>query len=210
MKKTGKWALSVISKALVIILVITLLPFARTWIRQLLPDTTGEIRVQSMILEQKLESSKRLEVTTIDEEGVLEAKTNVIILGTVGTTTIRYRYTASVGIDLSKVVMTPDSDRIIFELPDPEILNDGIEALEINKNNFFSKAVEKSVETLLNEQKLKCREQYISEKEHSDRAWEDIRKSFETTICQWLEQYGERHYEFEFVKLNEHTTSIEI
>lgn len=203
MKKTGKWALSVISKALVIILVITLLPFARTWIRQLLPDTTGEIRVQSMILEQKLESSKRLEVTTIDEEGVLEAKTNVIILGTVGTTTIRYRYTASVGIDLSKVVMTPDSDRIIFELPDPEILNDGIEALEINKNNFFSKAVEKSVETLLNEQKLKCREQYISEKEHSDRAWEDIRKSFETTICQWLEQYGERHYEFEFVKLNE-------
>jgi hypothetical protein len=203
MKKTGKWALSVISKALVIILVIILLPFARTWIRQLLPDATGEIRVQSMILEQKLESSKRLEVTTIDEEGVLEAKTNVIILGTVGTTTIRYRYTASVGIDLSKVVMTPDSDRIIFELPDPEILNDGIEALEINKNNFFSKAVEKSVETLLNEQKLKCREQYISEKEHSDRAWEDIRKSFETTICQWLEQYGERHYEFEFVKLND-------
>jgi len=203
MKKTGKWALSFISKALVIILVITLLPFARTWIRQLLPDATGEIRVQSMILEQKLESSKRLEVTTIDEEGVLEAKTNVIILGTVGTTTIRYRYTASVGIDLSKVVMTPDSDRIIFELPDPEILNDGIEALEINKNNFFSKAVEKSVETLLNEQKLKCREQYISEKEHSDRAWEDIRKSFETTICQWLEQYGERHYEFEFVKLND-------
>lgn len=203
MKKTGKWALSVISKALVIILVITLLPFARTWIRQLLPDATGEIRVQSMILEQKLESSKRLEVTTIDEEGILEAKTNVIILGTVGTTTIRYRYTASVGIDLSKVVMTPDSDRIIFELPDPEILNDGIEALEINKNNFFSKAVEKSVETLLNEQKLKCREQYISEKEHSDRAWEDIRKSFETTICQWLEQYGERHYEFEFVKLND-------
>ena len=203
MKKTGKWALSVVSKALVIILVIALLPFARTWIRQLLPDTTGEIKVQSMILEQKLESSKRLEVTTVDEEGVLEAKTSVIILGTVGTTTIRYRYTASVGIDLSKVVMTPDSDRIIFELPEPEILNDGIEALEINKNNFFSKAIEKSAETLLNEQKLKCREQYITEKQHSERAWEDIRKSFEDTICQWLENFGERHYEFEFVRQNE-------
>ena len=200
MKKTGKWALSVLSKALVIILVIALLPFARTWIGQLFPDATGEIRIQSMVLEQKLESSKRLEVTTIDEEGVLEAKTNVIILGTVGTTTIRYRYTASIGIDLSKVVMTTDSDRIIFELPDPEVLNDGIEALEINKNNLFSKAVEKSVETLLNEQKLKCREQYISEKQHSERTWEDARKSFEQTICQWLEQYGVRHYEFEFVR----------
>ena len=139
MKKTGKWLLSLLSKALIIILVILLLPLARTLIRRIMPDAAGEIRVQSMILEQKLESSKRLEVTTIDEEGILEAKTNVVILGTVGSTTIRYRYTASVGIDLSKVVMTTDSDRIIFELPDPEILNDGIEALEINKNNFFSK-----------------------------------------------------------------------
>lgn len=203
MKKTGKWLLSLLSKALIIILVILLLPLARTLIRRIMPDAAGEIRVQSMILEQKLESSKRLEVTTIDEEGILEAKTNVVILGTVGSTTIRYRYTASVGIDLSKVVMTTDSDRIIFELPDPEILNDGIEALEINKNNFFSKAIEKSAETLLNEQKLKCREQYITEKQHSERAWEDIRKSFEDTICQWLENFGERHYEFELVRQNE-------
>ena len=203
MKKTGKWLLSLLSKALIIILVILLLPLARTLIRRIMPDAAGEIRVQSMILEQKLESNKRLEVTTIDEEGILEAKTNVVILGTVGSTTIRYRYTASVGIDLSKVIMTTDSDRIIFELPDPEILNDGIEALEINKNNFFSKAIEKSAETLLNEQKLKCREQYITEKQHSERAWEDIRKSFEDTICQWLENFGERHYEFEFVRQNE-------
>ena len=203
MKKTGKWLLSLLTKALVIILVILLLPLARTLIRRIMPDAAGEIRVQSIVLEQKLESSKRLEVTTIDEEGILEAKTNVVILGTVGSTTIRYRYTASVGIDLSKVVMTTDSDRIIFELPDPEILNDGIEALEINKNNFFSKAIEKSAETLLNEQKLKCREQYITEKQHSERAWEDIRKSFEDTICQWLENFGERHYEFEFVRKNE-------
>ncbi|MBO4470878.1 MAG: DUF4230 domain-containing protein [Clostridia bacterium] len=203
MRKTGRWIASIISKTLVVILVIILLPFARTFLRSFLPDATGEIRVQSVILKQKLESSKRLEVTTIDEEGVLEAKTNVIIFGTVGSTTIRYRYTASIGIDLSKVVMTTDSDRIIFALPDPEILNDGIEALEINKNNLFSKAIEKSVETLLNEQKAKCREQYVTEKEHADRAWEDIRKSFEETICQWLENYGERHYQFEFVRLND-------
>ena len=60
MKKTGKWILSVISKALVIILVIALLPFARTWIRRLLPDATGEIRVQSMVLEQKLDQASAL------------------------------------------------------------------------------------------------------------------------------------------------------
>ena len=132
MKKTGKRILSFVFRLFVIALIAVI---GYTAFRHLFkPDITGEIRTQSMILEQKLESSQRLEVTKVDEEGVLEAKTNVIIFGTVGSTTIRYRYTASVGIDLSKVIMTADSDRIIFTLPDTEILNDGIEALEINQN----------------------------------------------------------------------------
>ena len=149
MKKTGKWLLTIISKAFVVILVILLLPFAKQLFQLILPDITGEINAQSRILEQKLESSQRLEVTTVEEEGVLEAKTNVIIFGTVGTTTIRYRYTASLGIDLNKVVLTPDSDRIVFLLPEPLILNDGIEALKIDRKNFFSHAIDKSTETLM-------------------------------------------------------------
>lgn len=197
MKKTGKWFLSVISRVLVILLVIVLLPFAKDFRRMMIPDVTGEIRTQSRIIEQKLESSQRLEVTTIDEEGVLKAETSVIIFGTVGSTTIRYRYTASAGIDLGRVVMTEDSDRIIFVLPAVEILNDGIEALEINKNNLFSKAIEKSVETLLSEQRYKCREQYLNEAQHSSKTREDAEKAFNETVCRWLESFGERHYEFE-------------
>ena len=205
MKKTGKWFLSVLSRVFVILLVIALLPFAKDLRLLLLPDVTGEIRTQSRIIEQKLESSQRLEVTTIDEEGVLRAETNVIIFGTVGTTTIRYRYTASAGIDLSRVVMTADSDRIIFILPGIEILNDGIEALEINKNNLFSKAIEKSVETLLSEQRIKCREQYLNDARHSRKTREDAEKAFSETICRWLESFGERHYEFEILFSDDQT-----
>ena len=203
MKKTGKWALSVVSKALVVILVILLLPYAKDLWRLIRPDVMGEIRTQSRIIEQKLESSQRLEVTSVDEEGVLQSETNVIIFGTVGTTTIRYRYTASIGIDLSKVVMIAESDRILFTLPDPEIINDGIEALEINRRNLFSKAIEKSVETLLSEQRLKCREQYLTDQAHSDRIRLDAEKAFTETVCQWLEGSGERHYEFVIRMQNE-------
>lgn len=203
MKRSGKWVLSLISKAIVIVVAILLLPFAKTLLGGLLPDATCEIRTHSAVIEQKLTSSKRLEVTTVDEEGVLEAKTNVIIFGTVGTTTIRYRYTASLGIDLGKVIMTTDSDRIQFFLPEPEILNDGIEALEVNKQNLFSKAIEKSVETLLSEQRLKCREQYLTEDRYSGKTWDDLVLAFEQTVCQWLEQYGERHYKFEYIRQDE-------
>ena len=57
MKKTGKWALSVVSKALVVILVILLLPYAKDLWRLIRPDVMGEIRTQSRIIEQKLESA---------------------------------------------------------------------------------------------------------------------------------------------------------
>ena len=81
-------------------------------------------------MKQKLESSSRLEVTTVEEEGVLEAKTRVVLLGTVGKTSIRYRYNASVGIDLRRVEVTEEEDAVVFLLPPWEILNDGITPAE--------------------------------------------------------------------------------
>ena len=199
MKRTGKWIFKIFIKAFVLILVLFLLPFAFHFINSLWANTQGEINVQSRILEQKLLSSQRLEVTSVDEEGIMNTDTSVIILGTVGRTTIKYRYTASIGIDLRKVVLTPDSDRIIFSLPAPEILNDGIEALEVNRHNLFSRAIDKSVESLMNEQRLKCRDNYLNADEHRSRIWSDTQKAFEETICKWLEGYGERHYSFEYV-----------
>ena len=199
MKKTGKWAFSVFTKAIVIILVIILLPYAKDLYRLIIPNVTGEILTQSKIIEQKLESSQRLEVTTVKEEGVIESKTNVIIFGTVGTTTIKYRYTASIGIDLKNVIMTPETDRIVFILPEADVLNDGIEAIEINRHNLFSKAIEKSVEALLAEQRDKCRNQFISEKEHSEKIRDDAIRAFHETVCKWLDSYGERHYEIEIL-----------
>lgn len=209
MKRTGKWILSVASKTLIVILVILLLPFARQFFQLIFPDITGEIDTQSRIIEQKLQSSKRLEVTTVEEEGILEAVTNVIILGPVGKTTVRYRYTASLGIDLSEVILTQDSDRIIFSLPDAVVLNDGIEALEVRKNNFFSYAIDKSPEELLNEQKQQCRDQYLTVPGHQEKIWSDTQKAFEETLCKWLDPYGERHYQFEFRKLDESAAAVQ-
>ena len=201
MKRTGKWLISLLGRSLAILLVIFLFPAARSLYLRYMPGMMGEIQTQSTVLAQKLQSTSRLEVTRVEEEGVIQSQTNVIILGTVGTATIRYRYSASIGIDLSQVVFTAESDRIVFSLPDPEVLNDGIEALQINRNDFFSRAIDKSTETLLNEQKEKCREQYLKE-EHSQRIWKDTIHAFEETICEWLEPFGERHYQFEFIPQN--------
>jgi len=200
MRKAGKWALSVISSALVIILVILLLPFARQGFSRLFPDIRGEITTQSLVLKQHLQSSQRLEVTTAEEEGILEAKTTVIILGTVGKTQIKYRYTASIGIDLKRVELSPEEDRIVFCIPQWEILNDGIQALDVKKQNFLSHAIDKSTEALLEEQRVKCRQQFLPGGSQDERIWQDTIHALEETFCEWLASYGERHYRFEFRK----------
>jgi len=200
MKRTGKWIASLVSKVAVVLLVILLLPFAKELFTGLLPDIHGEISTQSRILEQKLKSSKRLEVTTVEEEGMLESKTSVILLGTVGKTYIRYRYSASIGVDLSLVELSAEEDRIVFTIPPWEVLQDGIEALDVRRLDFFSHAIDKSTEQLLAEQKALCREQFSVGGEHDEALWADTTRAFEETICEWLETYGDRHYRFEFLR----------
>ena len=198
MKRERRHVIRFFPKATIILAFIILLPYSRLLFSRLFPDLKGEIRTQSVILRQKLLSSNRLEVTRIEEEGVMVADTSVIILGTVGKTTIRYRYSASIGIDLSEVDMVIQDDSIVFLLPEPVIMNDGIDALEINKKNMFSYAIDKKTETLLQEQKEKCRETYMADPEQRERILADVKTAFEKTICEWLDDYGERHYRFLF------------
>ena len=206
MKKTGKLALSVITKTIAIILVVVLLPYAKLIFGLIVPGIRGEIVKHSEIIEKKLESSQRLEVTTVNEEGILHADTKVIIFGKVGSTTIKYRYTASIGVDLKKVILTEDTDRIIIILPEFEVLNDGIEALDVSKNDFFSYAIDTPPEVLLAEQRKKCREQIFADREQSQTIREHAVKAFHETICQWLEGNGERHYEIE-IRFSDETTT---
>lgn len=196
----GKRPLRLAFFLLFVILLVLLFPFLRQGWMNLFPDLRGEITAQSTLLKQKLESSSRLEVTTVEEEGLLEAKTSVILLGTVGKTSIRYRYNASLGIDLKRVGVREEEDAVVFLLPPWEILNDGITALEVNKQDFFSHAIDKSTETLLAEQREKCREQFEPGGGHDAELWADTTRALEETVCEWLASYGQRHYRFEFRK----------
>jgi len=200
MKKGRRWLMAVSVRVVAALLIVFLLPFASRWARDLFFDIQGEIRTQSQVLTRKLEASQRLETVKVDEEGVLQADTSVILLGTVGTTIIDYRYEASLGIDLKKVELRTEDDRIVFLLPELEVLTDSIEALKVDKQNFWSRAIEKSTEQLLSEKREACRRYYLEENEHSPETWANTVKALENTVCQWLEGTGERHYEFEFVK----------
>jgi len=203
MKKTGRWLMSVSARVVAVLLIVMLFPFVSRWARNLFFDIQGEIRTQSIVLTRKLEASQRLETVKVSEEGTLQADTSVILLGTVGTTVIDYRYEASLGIDLKKVELRTEEERIVFLLPELEVLTDSIEAQKVNKQNFWSRAIEKSTEQLLSEKRESCRRYYLEENEHSAETWADTVKALENTVCQWLEGTGDRHYAFDFQKKGE-------
>lgn len=198
--RKGLWLRAVGVRVAAALAIVMMLPFATRWARDLFFDIRGEIRTQSAVLSRKLEASQRLETVKVEEEGVLKADTSVIILGTVGTTIIDYRYEASLGIDLKKVELRTEEERIVFLLPELEVLTDSIEARKVDRQNFWSRTIEKSTEQLLSEKREACRRYYLEENEHSADAWNDTVKALENTVCQWLEGTGQRHYEFDFQK----------
>ncbi len=201
MKKAGHWFLSFVSRLLLLLLVIVLLPYCFRLAESVFPDLTGNIESQSAVLMRELQSSSRLETTIVDEEGVIDSKTSVILLGTVGTTTVHYRYHASIGIDLSRVQMKISGKNITFLLPELEVLNDSIEMLKVQKNDFLSHAIDKDVNLLLSEQREKSRAYYLDQNEHSEKAWEDTRKAFENTIAQWITRVGGEKYTITYERL---------
>ena len=198
MKKAGTWVLNILGKALILILVIVALPYAFRLAENVFPDLTGRIQNQTAVLMRELQGSKRLETAKIIEEGILQSDTDVILLGTVGKTTISYRYEGSMGIDLAKVELKRSGKKLTFLLPAPEMLSDRIEALDVTRNDFLSHAIDKSVEDLMEEQRLKCRAYYLEENEHSEKAWEETKKAFEETIGAWANTFGRENYTFAF------------
>ena len=198
MRSAGRFVIGIIGNALALILAIVLLPYGFQAANKLFPSMSGEIQIQSTVLKQSLENSARLETATVDEEGVLIAETNVIILGTVGKSVITYRNQGSFGIDLRKVNIELSGNDMTFILPPVEVMMDKIEPIDINQNNFFSYRIDKSTEELLEEQRIKCRAQYLEAEENREMLNLKTRAAFEETILGWLNDYGKEHYTFHF------------
>ncbi len=184
--------------AFTVLLVLLLLPFALRLADRLFPDLTGRIQAQSTLLLRELKASSRLETMKVSEEGTLESNTRVILLGEVGRTTIHYRYEGSFGIDLGRVELRTEGTKLIFLLPPIEILNDHIEPLTVRRKDFLSYAIDPSIQSLMELQRLKCRDQILTEKAVAEEAWEDTVQAFRKTIAQWIDEGNSQLFTYEY------------
>ena len=190
MKKLLRYLARVVATALTIVLIAVLLPYASRWASSILPDLGGAALNTSILLSHQMQQSARLETSTVEDEGVLNASTSAMFLGTVQNVTIRYVYRASLGIDLRKVGIRVENDGIILLLPEVEILSDSLAPVQTVKDDFWYPLTEERRQKLLEGELVKCRERCLTEYAASDEVWQNTVSALSDTVSAWVSTGG--------------------
>ena len=187
MKSFFRWLGKVIGSALTIILVIVLFPHISKLAARLMPDESGAAIKVSAILAQRLESSARLETLKVQEEGVLNYDIQAALIGSVANINASYVYEASFGIDLSKVLLQPSGDQLVFILPEPELIQDNLTPKEVYRDDFwFPGFSDSDYEKLMENERVARRDIYLNGEKLEQLKAATI-AAFESTIQVWLQ-----------------------
>lgn len=188
MKRFFRWLGKAIGSALTIILVIVLFPHVSKLAARLMPDESGASIKASAILAQRLESSARLETLKVQEEGVLNYDIQAALIGSVANINASYVYEASFGIDLSKVLLQPSGDQLVFILPEPELIQDSLTPKEVYRDDFwFPGFSDSDYEKLMENERVARRDVYLNGEKLEQLKAAAI-AAFESTIQVWLQE----------------------
>ena len=190
MKKLLRYLGRVAATALTIVLIVVLLPYASRWASSILPDFGGAALNTSILLSHQMQQSARLETATVEDEGVLNASTSAMFLGTVQNVSIQYVYRASLGIDLRKVEIKVEGSTVTLLLPEIEILSDSLTPVQTVKDDFWYPLTEERRQKLLQDELDKCRERCLTEYAASDEAWQNTVSALSDTVSAWVSTGG--------------------
>ena len=190
MKRLLRYLARVAGTALTIVLIVVLLPYASRWASSILPDLGGAALNTSILLSHQMQESARLETATVEDEGVLNASTSAMFLGTVQNVSIQYVYRASLGIDLRKAEIKVEDSVVTLLLPEIEILSDSLTPVQTVKDDFWYPLTEERRQKLLQDELDKCRERCLTEYATSDEAWQNTVSALSDTVSAWVSTGG--------------------
>lgn len=190
MKRLLRYLARVAATALTIVLIVVLLPYASRWASSILPDLGGAALNTSILLSHQMQESARLETATVEDEGVLNASTSAMFLGTVQNVSIQYVYRASLGIDLRKAEIKVEDSVVTLLLPEIEILSDSLTPVQTVKDDFWYPLTEERRQKLLQDELDKCRERCLTEYATSDEAWQNTVSALSDTVSAWVSTGG--------------------
>lgn len=204
MKKLLKFALRILSAALVILLVCTFLPVVKPWLQGLLPK--GKYIHTSTQLTHAMEKAGNLTAVTYTDTGVAVSETKALLLGTVQKVSIPYEYEIGFGFALSDVTLTADENSITVQLPPIRMLYDRFTVTgDADVDDFWYHLSENRYQSILDEQTLSCRSGYLESKTYQQAAFDAACESLSGLFRQWS---GEESLPLTFVPAPDDASSI--
>ncbi len=192
-----RWLVRCASLALVITLVGVFYPALSGWLRGWLFDGAVNATLLSSTMTHQLTAVSRLESTTVHEEGQVTATVEAALFGEVQRVTIQYDYDAVIGIDLKKVSVSSEENRVTFRLPEVEILSDSLTPTFVDRQDFWYPLTEKRRMALLEGETERRRAACLEEAAASSKVWENTCEALRQLVGQ-LEEVDSRGVVLQF------------
>ena len=208
MKGFFKWILRVLTISLVVILAVVMIPYVKPLIANLL-NKTNYSQVAEILSHEMMETGKLTAVEYCDQ-GEMTSKTDALIIGTVQSVSVPYRYDIALGLDLSRVEVETEPDSLIIYLPSIELISDKLTVTgEAKVNDFLFPLTNKRYQDMLDAYALSCREAYMNNQTLLDEAWTSAAKTLKELFSKWIEESNNLNIRFEKLEQMEFTEKEE-
>ena len=204
MKAFIRWLGRIVASTLILVLTLALLPHAARLLSYIMPDESGATIRASAIISTRLKESSRLETLQVSQDGVMYHQIMAAFIGPVADVNVEYRYDASFGVDLSKVVIKRTGSTLTFYLPECEVLNDSLTPIESVRNDWWYPYLSDSdYDRMLEQERLLRREEFLSG-QNSQQLWAATVNALDKTFAVWMQEVDGR-ISFSYRPLSEWT-----
>lgn len=187
MKRVLKWMLRPVCLALALVIAAALYPYAKDWIRDLLPQ--GAYEQTAEMLTHQMEKAGELTAVTYQDTGIMEANTSALLIGNVQQVKAPYTYKIGLGIKLEQVELIATETGITVRMPPAQMLYDSFQITgDPEINDFWYHLTEEKYQQMINNQARLCREEYLGNAAYLSEAWEAACEALDKLLNQWAGQ----------------------
>lgn len=184
LKKCGK----ILSTALVLVLVVSLLPYARQLLGRFLPSFKEDTSVTLERLSHEMAEVGKLTTVQYTDDGMIDSVTSALLVGNVQRVRIPYRYEIGLGVNLNQITLTAGEDGVITAaVPSVSMMYDGLTVTgEAQIDDFWYPLSEEKYQQIIDSQALACREAYLSDAALLEKAWQSTAAALYGAFVQWM------------------------
>ena len=170
--------------AAAIALVSALIPYAGDLLSNLLPR--GKYERFSVLLTHEMEETGDLTAVRYTDTGVMEARTNAFLIGTVQTVKAPYTYEIGLGVSLKDVTLTVRDDGLVAAVPAARMIYDSFRITgEAEIHDFWKLLSQDTYQKMQDEQHDACRQEYLDDEEKMQQAWDAACEMLDGLFAQW-------------------------